>query len=91
MKKTGVFFIVLLGLLFNNCLLKGEKIEIYSLQNYYTSEENITINFEFSSNSVYTDLKIFNKSEELVQQSIDDANLQSYISIKEYSIRKHRS
>ncbi len=69
MKKTGVFFIVLLGLLFNNCLLKGEKIEIYSLQNYYTSEENITVNFDFTSNPIYTSLKILNLSEELIQQS----------------------
>ncbi len=70
MKKTGVFFILLVGLLFNNCLLKGEKIEIYSQLNYYTTEEKITVNFDFASNSIYSSLKIFNKSEELVQQSI---------------------
>ncbi|MCW3787092.1 discoidin domain-containing protein [Plebeiibacterium sediminum] len=70
MKKTGVFFILLVGLLFNYCLLKGEKIEVYSQLNYYTTEENITLNFDFISNPIYTSLKILNLSEELVKQSI---------------------
>ncbi len=74
MKKSSVFWILCFTLFFNVSLLKGQEVEIYSLLNYYTSEETVTVNFEFGDEvAKYNNIKILFGNKELANKSIDKA------------------